>query len=156
MLAWWQAAAATHEDDCLGGFGSWTGIDAETGTCTYAANSNRAIANCGADHTFTETFHSDETTSTACTLYVSSGSGSSTPDTGGCKTEVRGPLIAKVVLYLCHHKNGSAAFPIGACTLKCVISADIPDQAERKLPGNVAAVIYVRVVAPGGTPGTDS
>jgi hypothetical protein len=157
MLAWWQAAAATHQDDCIGNFGSWSGIDAETGTCTYAANSNWAIANCGADHIFTESFHPDESTTSGCTLYIApASSGSGPPDPGGCRSEVRGPLEKKVVLYLCHHKNGSAAFPIGACSMKCTISADLPDQAERRLPGNAAAVIYVRVVEPGGAPGSDS
>jgi hypothetical protein len=156
LLAWVQADAATHQDDCIGNFGSWSGTDAETGTCTFTANSNWAIANCGADHTFTEEFTDDETYIPACTLFVLAASSSGQPESGGCKTEARGPLETRVVLYLCHLKNGSATFPVGACSLKCVISADLPAQAERKMPGNAAAVIYVRLVAPGGTPGTDT
>lgn len=158
VLAWLQVDAATQEDVCVGNFGSWSGVDADFGTCTYAANSNWAIANCSSSiHTFTETFLSDESYTSTCTLVAAASSASgSAPAPGGCKSEVRGPLEKKALLYLCHHKNGSATFPIGACALKCLISADLPDQAERKMPGNAAAVIYVRVVAPGGVPGNDS
>jgi hypothetical protein len=142
----------------VGNFGSWSGVDADFGTCTYAPNSNWAIANCGADHEFTETWTDDEEHFTDCNLIlipVTGGSSGESSDPGGCMTEVRGPLEQPVTLYLCHHKPGSATFPTGACALKCTISADLPGPADRKLPGNEVAVFYVRVVNPGGEPGTD-
>lgn len=140
-------AIAAIEDDCLAGGGSWAGPGANDGTCTYPANSAEAISNCGIDSIYTVTYNSNtEEITPACTSVASTGAG----DVGGCRSEVRGPLEEAVALALCHGKNGSAAFAIGSCWIKCVISPGLPGPAARKLPGNAEAAIYVRVITPNG------
>lgn len=155
LLASLDAAAVTTADQCAIDGGTWSGSDPETGTCTFAANTPGAIANCGADHAATVTYNQDETIDVACS-YVAPAASSSGPGYGYCGTEVRGPLEHPVTLKLCKNRNGAATFPTGACYVKCTISPGVPGPARRKIQGKSYASMYVRSVAPGGGPGNDS
>ncbi|MEX1247140.1 MAG: hypothetical protein WEA61_01545 [Anaerolineales bacterium] len=112
LLAEEDASAGSTADFCTSNGGSWSGPDDLFGTCSYPANSASAISNCGADHSFAETFNQDETVVGSCTL-VAQTQNSSRPGFGGCGNEVRGPLIQPVKLSLCHGKNGTVTFPTG-------------------------------------------
>lgn len=147
-------ASAANNTDCANQGGSWSGINADEGTCTYPANSTEALNFCGADQQYTITYDSDGQWTTLCTAIVSSPA--SLMGYGGCGTEVRGPLEHRVTLALCHNRNGAATFPTGSCFIKCTISPGLPAAAARKLPGSSYATIYVRSVAPGGEAGQDS
>jgi hypothetical protein len=159
LLAYPQASAATIQDDCSAGSGSWSGSDPDAGTCTYPANSAEAVSNCGADHSYTVIYAGGESVQSFCTAVsagISSGSGGSLDEPDGCRREVRGPLEERVTLALCGGHNGAAHFPIGACELKCSITAALPAGAARKLPANALDTMYVRTLDPGGTKNFDT
>jgi hypothetical protein len=159
FLAFHNSAAATIQDDCNAGSGSWTGPDPDAGTCTFPANSAEAVSNCGADHSYTVIYSGGEPVQDFCTLVSSASAGggsSSAADPNGCRREVRGPLEERVTLALCGGHNGAAHFPIGACELKCSITAALPSGAARKLPANAIDTIYVRTLDPGGTKNFDT
>ena len=54
---------------CTANGGSWSGISAIEGTCTYAANSFYATINCGVDHTYFVTYGNDQDPEASC-VYV--------------------------------------------------------------------------------------
>lgn len=144
-------ASATIEDDCVLDGGSWDGLGADDGTCTFSANSSEAVSNCGADSIYSVTYNSNtEEITPACTAVLGSSvsSESSSAGWGGCRSEVRGPLEQEVTLWPCNGKNGSATFSIGACFIKCVVASGLPGPAARKLPSNAEATLYVRVITP--------
>lgn len=158
FIASLTATAATVEDFCVAGSGSWSGSSPDAGTCVYPANTAEAISNCGADQSYTIIYFSDESTQSFCTAVSagSSGGSSSASDPDGCRREVRGPLEERVTLALCGGHNGAAHFPVGACELKCSITASLPAGAARKLPANAIDTMYVRTLDPGGTKSFDT
>jgi hypothetical protein len=160
FLAFFNSAAATIQDDCNAGSGSWSGADPDAGTCTFPANSAEAVSNCGADHSYTVIYSGGESVQDFCTAVSSSsasgGVSSSAAEPDGCRREVRGPLEERVTLALCGGHNGAAHFPIGACELKCSITAALPSGAARKLPNNALDTIYVRTFDPGSVKNFDT
>jgi hypothetical protein len=160
LIASLDAAAVTTADQCAIDGGTWLDVDPNIGTCSFSAGSSTAISHCGNDHSYSVTYNQDETTDELCT-YVAPPAAPATGSSGGpgygyCGNEVRGPLEHPVTLWLCKNRNGSATFPTGACYIKCTISSGLPAPARRKIKSHIYASIYVRSIAPGGEPGTDS
>lgn len=152
-------AAASNNSVCDLNGGVWTpdAGSVEVGTCYYPPNSPGATLNCPANYEYTIIYYSDESLQDWCAFVAplaTSGSGSG--DSGGCRSEVRGPLEKIVTLAVCHGKNGAATFPIGSCALKCSVSSALPAAAARKLPNSVVATLYVRTIIPGGGPSDDT
>lgn len=146
-------AAASNETDCVANGGSWNSADPTVGTCTYPPNSTVAFAQCGPNKQYTFTFFVGGGTQFVCTFVAPAASSSG--ESGGCRSEVRGPLEQVVTLAVCHGKNGAATFPIGACALKCSVSSALPAAAARKRPKNTVATIYVRTIGSGGADSND-
>lgn len=83
---------AAADTDCATDGGSWSGSDADNGTCIYPANSAVAISNCGANNDSVVIFSGGELVQDFCSpAAVSSGGGGPGSDgpKGGCRSGAR-------------------------------------------------------------------
>ena len=130
---------------CEGNGGSWSGISASTGTCTYPEGNLFATQACGAGYDYTEEWVTNEGPEPACILLSSSDD---EPDYNliymGCGSRVWGPQPDPVLVYLCWGYNGSVFFPAWSCPQSCLIGFELPFEAKNDLPANALATVYVQ------------
>lgn len=144
---------------CEDNGGSWAGIDAETGTCTYPEGNAIATQACGPGYNYTQEWVTNEGPESTCVLLstvVLSVTEEEQPDYNlvymGCGSRVWGPQPDPVLVYLCWGYNGSVLFPAWSCPQSCLIGFVLPSEAANDLPPDALATVYVQLDDLDGSP----
>lgn len=147
-------ASGDRQTECQDNGGSWVGSDANTGTCTYPEGNAVTLSVCGAGYILTRSYTAFSLDSETCTA-VAVDDGPSY-FYGECSDRQEGAATGPINLAPCNGYNGSATFGEGACATECTVGAGLPSVANRNLPDDALATLYVRVVGEDGQPSNDS
>lgn len=130
----WVTPAFAAQSLCTSNGGTWDGVDADNGTCTYPAGSSIAIAACGSDgFPYVITYVADVEEKAECV------------GQGQTQVSSEGPVEAGFTLRLGGEKNGFVEFFAGSCDQNCTIDTNIPNLAEDSIIVTPLATLYVRV-----------
>jgi hypothetical protein len=133
--------AFAAESDCLAAGGTWSGVDADNGKCTYPSGSTTAVNNCISIHaSYEETFVTNAKTDSRC-FYTPSGTRIASD--GGSDTAFTMPIKGPV--------KGSVEFFGGSCKVNCTVDTTLPLLAKELLDQSPLATVYVRVDGGAGT-----
>lgn len=131
----WVSPAYAAESFCTSNGGTWSGVDADNGTCTYPAGNPTAKSACESPKVpYEVTFVSNVETDASCirtrtnTRIVSEED----PQTG-------------FILRLKGDRNGTVEFFNGSCINSCTIDSVLPDLAKESTIDTPLATLYVRV-----------
>jgi hypothetical protein len=147
------AGGPDAQDLCESNGGSWDGLDARTGICTYPEGNTIATQACGPGYDYTQEWVTNEGPESTCVLLVTTDV---TSDYNliymGCGSRVWGPQPDPVLVYLCWGYNGSVLFPAWSCPQSCLIGFVLPFEAANDLPPDALATVYVQLDDLDGSP----
>jgi hypothetical protein len=133
--------ALAAEADCLAAGGTWNGVDADNGTCSYPAGSTAAVNACVyATSAYEETFVANAKTESECTH---SPSQTRIASNGGSEVTFTLPIKGPV--------KGTVEFFGGTCKQNCTVDTILPSLAKEMLDQTPLATLYVRVDGGAGT-----
>lgn len=138
MALVWVSPAYAAEADCTSNGGTWSGMDADNGTCTYPAETSVAGAACGSEKAiYTVTFEFDTETDATCFI------------PGAVRTHTRiyssEDTQTGFVLRLKGDRNGSVEFFDNSCINSCTIDSVLPGLARNNTIDVPLATVYVRI-----------
>lgn len=137
----WASPAYAAEANCTSTGGTWSGIDADNGTCTYPTGSSMAVASCGSSKVpYEVTYASNVETDANC---LRTRTATRISSDGGSPTNF--------VLHIKGSVKGTVEFFGGTCQQNCTIDTVLPDNAKESLDDVPLATVYVRIDGGAGT-----
>lgn len=130
--------------------GDHNGVGAQNGTCTYPSGNPEAVSVCGEDHILRRVY-GDLGVANYCEY---AHPGPPFPY-GECGDRHEGPVIDPVTLMPCGGYGTYATFGVGGCAASCTVGTQLPVNANRSLPEDASATLYVMTRGEGGTPSND-
>lgn len=136
-LAWVTPAFAARAT-CNSAGGTWSGSDADNGTCTYPAGHPLTVTSCGAYKIqYQVTFVANVETDTDCILFPPSRPATRLGTNGGSETSVVLPIKGSW--------KGSVEFFGGTCKQNCTVDTVLPALAKENMLVTPLATVYVRL-----------
>jgi hypothetical protein len=131
----WVSPAYAAESFCTSDGGTWSGTDADNGTCRYSLGSSVVLAACGSyTNVYEVTYEFDVEVDSVCIPWVS-----------GTRILPPEDPQAGFILRLKGDRNGYVEFFADSCINSCTIDSILPALAKENTIDIPLATLYVRV-----------
>lgn len=138
----WVTPAFAAEAACTAAGGTWSGVDADNGTCSYSAGNLTAVSSCGSSRErYQVSYVANVETDADCIPM-------SRPAT---RIGTNGGSDTNFVIHIKGSWKGYVEFFGGTCKQNCTIDSVLPALAKESIIVTPLATVYVRVDGGVGT-----